>query len=139
VCVVHYLVDSMRSMKKERESEMNRAERRRQKRTAEKAEVTYNVKRDQLEWDRKVAQAEIVKPAFGIMLSIAILALRDEFGFGASRIDKFYKAVMLKWEIMHDDFDRIGTDKYNFETFIKVIKDETGFDLYDRLKKDKVI
>lgn len=118
---------------------MNRAERRRQKRNAEKAEVTYNVKRDQLEWDKKVAQAEIVKPAFGIMLSIAMLALRDEFGFGASRIERFYDAVMLKWEIMHDDFDRIGTDKYNFETFIKVIKDEIGFDLYDRLKKDKVI
>jgi len=117
---------------------MTRAELRRQARAERKAKATYNMTAEQLAITARVAQADIMKPTFIIMLSLSIIALHDAFGFGPVRCLRFFKAVMLKWDIMHDDFERIGEeDVYDFKTFMKICKDEVGIDLDAELRKER--
>lgn len=63
---------------------MNRAERRRAKRTAEKPK-TYVLTQDQIDQMKAEATAE----AFKMLLSIPVIVLHDKFGFGRIRLDRF--------------------------------------------------
>lgn len=117
---------------------MTRAELRRQQRAERKAKATYNMTAEQIAIMGRVAQADIMKPTFIIMLSLSILALHDVFGFGPVRALRFFKAVMVKCDIMHEDFERIGADDtYDFKTFMKICKDEVGIDLDAEIRKDR--
>lgn len=70
---------------------MNRAERRRAKRTAEKKR-TYVLTDDQI----RQLKFEAVKEAFTMLLAIPSLVLHDKFGFGRIRLDRF-NYYALSW------------------------------------------
>lgn len=126
---------------------MNRAEMRRQKRAEAKADKVYHLTKAQL--DRIVAEAteraikqllmDRVEKNFVVMMMLPCVALRDVFGFGKERITRFMDNVVTKYECMIDDHDHKRRDSYDFDTFVDLLKEETGFDVAEYLQQRKVL
>lgn len=100
---------------------MNRAELRRAQREAMKKDKRYNLTREQLRnmirADSEKLIEESTDRAFAYVLAIALLALRDEFGFGTARLERFCKRFNLKLKCA-EDFTPIDT--------INLLEEETG-------------
>jgi hypothetical protein len=83
--------------------------------------------------------AKEVDKAFVVMMTLPSVALHDTFGFGKERLTRFMDNVCLKYFSMLEDYDRHAKAGYDFDTFITILKDETGFDVTDYLVKHGVI
>lgn len=66
---------------------MNRAERRRAGRSV--ASATYVLNRAQVEQIKREATDEATRRMFAAVLALPCLALRDEFGFGRERLQRY--------------------------------------------------
>lgn len=126
---------------------MNRAEMRRQKRAEAKQDKIYHLTKAQL--DQIVARAtekaldklvmDHVEQNFIVMMMLPCIALRDTFGFGRERLTRFLDNVISKYECMIDDHDHKRRDGYNFDVFVDLLKEETGFDVVDYLEKHRIV
>lgn len=100
---------------------MNRAELRRAQREAMKKDKRYNLTREQLrnmiQVDTEKLSKESTDRALAYVLAIALLALRDEFGFGTARLERFCDRFNLKLKCA-EDFTPIDT--------INLLEEETG-------------
>ena len=130
---------------------MNRAELRRQKRMEAKNDAVFTVTREQLrqmvadgvsrglnaEFERRLAME--TDKCFVVMMTLPSVALHDTFGFGKERLTRFMDNVCIKYFSMLEDYDRRAKAGYDFDTFINILKDETGFDVTDYLVKHGII
>ena len=117
---------------------MNRAELRRQKRQKEKYQKVYTLTYEDIQRIKHQATLDAMSIAFVCMCSIAISTARDLLGFGRIRIGRFMDRMMLKYEAyMEDQLDKTLTDteRYDFDTMIKFIKEETGYDILAKLNE----
>lgn len=76
---------------------------------------------------------------FVVMMTLPSVALHDTFGFGKERLTRFMDNVVDKYECVIEDYDRKARAGYDFDTFISILKDETGFDVTDYLVKRNII
>lgn len=118
---------------------MKRADFRRLERMKKQGESRYTFTRSQLELLIKQAQADVIPKALRYMVSLSAIVLRDAFGFGKVRLDRFMVEFVKKYLILHEDLDKITSDTYDFDTFRKVILDETGYDIMDRFKDSNML
>lgn len=65
---------------------------------------------------------ETIKKAAEYSMAVPLMALRDEFGFGAKRLEKFIDAT-------HELYDSIDRKYINLEEIVEAIKDETGVEI----------
>ncbi len=100
---------------------MNRAERRRAKRTAEKPK-TYVLTDDQIQQ----IKFEAMEYAFRMLLAVPSLVLHDKFGFGRIRLDRF-NYYALSW------LKSVQKGEVSLETVMTLCKEEAG---YDVIKED---
>lgn len=94
---------------------MNRAERRRSKRTAEKPK-TYVLTADQIEQ----MKADAIGQAFGMLLAIPNLVLHDKFGFGQVRLDRF-NHYAFGWS------KAVQKGEVSMDALLKLCEEETGY------------
>ena len=130
---------------------MNRAELRRQKRMEAKNDAVFTVTREQLrkmvadgvsrglnaEFERRLAME--TDKCFVVMMTLPCVALHDTFGFGNDRLLRFMENVLTKYDCTVDDFDHKRKEGYDFDTFIRLLREETGFDVAQLLVDRGVI
>lgn len=78
---------------------MNRAERRRLAKSAQKEkEKTYVLTQAQIDEMKMEATNEATRKAFLMFLSIPVMVLHDKFGFGKRRLEKLMHYCMVWYE-----------------------------------------
>lgn len=97
---------------------MNRAERRKQGKNAEKPK-TYVLTEDQIEAMKRDAIRVATHRTFLMFLSIPVMVLHDKFGFGKQRLSKFMDYALMWHESVYDD-------EVGLKDLIKVVEEECG-------------
>lgn len=102
---------------------MNRAERRK---AGVKSRVpTYNMNTQQIRTLKEDVAQKATERAFILMLGIPSMVLRDQFGFGRKRLEKFTDEVFE----LYDSYDK---DYITLDDLIKTIYEETGVKIEKR-------
>jgi hypothetical protein len=97
---------------------MNRAERRRSARQAEKPK-TYVLTEDQINKIKMDAVREATRKAFLMFMSIPIMVLHDKFGFGKIRAGRFMDYALVWFESVHDN-------ETGLMELVKIAEEECG-------------
>ena len=97
---------------------MNRAERRRQGKSAPKPK-TYVLTEDQIEKMKVDAVNEATRKAFLMFLSIPVMVLHDKFGFRKIRLGRFMDYVLIWYESVQNNETRLME-------LVKIAEDECG-------------
>ena len=103
-------------------TELSRAERRRLERDNSKAQKTYTLTQAQIDQMKKEVSMEATKKAFIMMMGFPLLTLRDKFGFGKERLNRFMDKMLDLYEAYEMDY--VDLDDLN-----DTIMDETGVTL----------
>lgn len=69
---------------------MNRAERRRLKRSQESGNTTYTLKNEDVAKIKRDAAQEAIDKAFVLMLGLPMIVLHDKYGWGKKTSFRFY-------------------------------------------------
>jgi Ca2+-binding EF-hand superfamily protein len=99
---------------------MNRAERRR--RGIKGKEPIINLKSSNISKIKADATTQAVDTAFIMMLSIPLMVLRDKYGFGKKRLEKFSDYALE----LYDSFDK---GYVSLDDLIEVLKEEVGVEV----------
>lgn len=130
---------------------MTRAELRRLNRDKLKSQKVYTLTQEEINKmvsasvDRIVQTkfAELLQretdKAFVVMMCLPSVALHDTFGFGKKRLTRFMDNVCSKYFCVIEDFDNRARAGYDFDAFIRILKEETGFDVTDYLVEHGII
>lgn len=108
-------------------TEMSRAERRRLERDNSKSQKTYTLTQAQLDEKLKAVEMEATKKAFLMMMGFPLLTLRDKFGFGKARLNRFMDKMLDLYEAYENDY--VDLDDLN-----NTILEETGVTLLEKRK-----
>jgi hypothetical protein len=100
---------------------MNRAERRKNKLSAEKPK-TYVLTKDQIEQMKRDAVIEATRKAFLMFMSIPIVVLHDKFGFGVQRLSKLMHYA-LSW------YESVQEGETDILELVKVAEKECGIQI----------
>ena len=103
-------------------TEMSRAERRRLERDNSKSQKTYTLTQAQLDQKLKAVEMEATKKAFLMMMGFPLLTLRDKFGFGKARLNRFMDKMV-------DLYEAYELDYIDLADLDRTIMDETGVTL----------
>lgn len=103
-------------------TEMSRAERRRLERDSSKSQKTYTLTQAQLDQKLKAVEMQATKKAFVMMMGFPLLTLRDKFGFGKERLNRFIDNMM-------DLYEAYEMDYVDLADLDRTIMDETGVTL----------
>ena len=106
-------------------TELSRAERRRLERNAKKSQAVYTLTAAQIEKIKKDATMEATKKAFLMMMGFPLLTLRDKFGFGKARLNRFMSHMLDMYEAYEMDY--VDLDDLN-----NTILEETGVTLLEK-------
>jgi hypothetical protein len=106
-------------------ADMSRAERRQSDRETAKLQKTYTLNVAQIEQIKKDATMEATKKAFLMMMGFPLLTLRDKFGFGKVRLNKFMDKMLDLYEAYENDY--VDLDDLN-----NTILEETGVTLLEK-------
>lgn len=106
---------------------LSREERRRLERTQAKQSKTYTLTQAQLDQKLKAVEMEATKKAFLMMMGFPLLTLRDKFGFGKARLNKFMDKMLDLYEAYENDY--VDLDDLN-----NTILEETGVTLLEKRK-----
>lgn len=106
-------------------AEMSRAERRRLERDSSKSQKTYTLTQAQIDQMKKEVSMEATKKAFLMMMGFPLLTLRDKFGFGKSRLNRFMSHMLDMYEAYEMDY--VDLDDLN-----NTILEETGVTLLEK-------
>lgn len=85
-----------------------------------KSEPVINIKVADVQNIKKQATNEAVDTAFTAMLAIPMLVMRDRYGFGRKRLEKFMDEVF-------EVYDSFNNDYLTLDDMHKALKDEVGF------------
>lgn len=99
---------------------MNRAERRKQGKSAPKPK-TYVLTEDQIEKMKLDAVNTATRRAFLMFLAIPVMILRDKFGFGKQRLSRFMDYALI-W------YESVQNNETHLLELVKIAKDECGID-----------
>ncbi len=80
---------------------MNRSQRRINEKSNQN-KLRINIKQDELNKIRKQAVSDATEKALLLVMALPLMALRDEFGFGKKRLERFSE----KMEYLLDSFDK---------------------------------
>lgn len=103
-------------------TEMSRAERRRLERDSSKLQKTYTLTQAQLDQKLKAVEMQATKKAFVMMMGFPLLTLRDKFGFGKERLNRFMDKMM-------DLYEAYELDYVDLADLDRTIMEETGVTL----------
>mgnify|MGYP001267548829 CR=1 FL=1 len=95
---------------------MNRAERRKK---GVKKVKSYTLNEHQIKDMEFKMQKDAADFAMQLTIGFSLLALRDEFGFGGKRMDRFIDKVK---ELV----DYYSEDYFSLEDMVKIVEEETG-------------
>lgn len=99
---------------------MNRAERRRLAKSAQKEkEKTYVLTQARIDEMKQDAVNEATRKAFLMFLSIPVMILHDKFGFGKKRLSKFMDYALI-W------YEAVQNNEVKLLELVKVAEDECG-------------
>lgn len=103
---------------------MSREEHRRIGRMQENKKKSFTFTQDQLDKRDAAVQMESSKRALIFLMSIPLVVLRDEFGFGKKRLEKFMEKFTSLWSAYENDYIEIEelADLIEEETGLKIIK-----------------
>lgn len=107
---------------------MNRAERRRLAKSAQKEkEKTYVLTQDQIDEMKRDAVDKATRRAFLMFLSIPVMVLHDKFGFGKKRLSKFMHYALVWYEAIQNNEARMME-------LVKIAENECGITVlsYDK-------
>ena len=107
---------------------MGRAEIRRLQREQRKTKKTYTLTQGQIGEIKKQAADEAIHAAFILMCGLPLMALRDKFGFGKTRLERFSDALLD----LYDSFDK---GYITLEDLHKTIYEETGVKIKKKKKR----
>lgn len=103
---------------------MNRAERRKQGKSAPKPK-TYVLTEDQIKQIKMDAVNEATRKAFLMFLSIPVMVLHDKFGFGKQRLGKLMHYCLIWYEAVQNNETKLME-------LVKVAEDECGIKVTTR-------
>lgn len=83
---------------------------------------TYTLTNAQITEMKTAAAKDAMEVAFVAMMGLPLIVLRDKFGFGRQRLEKFEKALV-------DTFGCFDEGRIDLETLKAVIKEETGMEV----------
>lgn len=106
-------------------AEMSRAERRRLERDQSNQTKTYTLTQAQIDQKLKAVEMEATKKAFLMMMGFPLLTLRDKFGFGKERLNRFMSHMLDMYEAYEMDY--VDLDDLN-----NTILEETGVTLLEK-------
>lgn len=89
---------------------------------------TYNCTYEQIQNYIKQGYNQAIREATNYSLAVPIMVLRDEFGFGEKRIDKFMTAYM-------ELYNSISEGYLDLKDIIKTINEETGVKIVERNRR----
>ena len=103
-------------------TELSRAERRQAERETAKKQKTYTLTQAQLDEKLKAVEMQATKKAFVMMMGFPLLTLRDKFGFGKERLNRFMDKMM-------DLYEAYEMDYVDLADIDRTIMEETGVTL----------
>ena len=103
-------------------TEQSRAERRQAERETAKKQKTYTLTQAQLDEKLKAVEMQATKKAFVMMMGFPLLTLRDKFGFGKERLNRFMDKMM-------DLYEAYEMDYVDLADLDRTIMEETGVTL----------
>ena len=103
-------------------TELSRAERRRLERNQANQTKTYTLTQAQLDEKLKAVEMQATKKAFVMMMGFPLLTLRDKFGFGKERLNRFMDKMM-------DLYEAYELDYVDLADLDRTIMEETGVTL----------
>lgn len=106
-------------------TEMSRAERRRLERDSSKSQKTYTLTQAQIDQMKKEVSMEATKKAFLMMMGFPLLTLRDKFGFGKARLNRFMSHML-------DLYEAYEMDYVDLADLDRTILEETGVTLLEK-------
>lgn len=109
-------------------TEMSRAERRQSERETAKKQKTYTLTQAQLDEKLKAVEMQATKKAFVMMMGFPLLTLRDKFGFGKERLNRFMDKMLDLYEAYEMDYVDLDdlNDTIMKETGVTLIKKREG-------------
>lgn len=105
---------------------MNRAERRRLKRSQESDNATYTLRNEDVTRIKQDAAREAVYTAFTMMLGLPVIVLHDKYGWGKKRLSDFMDYVLEQYDSFNKNFITLD-DLWN------TIEKETGVKLIEKV------
>lgn len=87
--------------------------------------VTFKDIENYLQKGYEKGRKESIDRASQLSMVVPIMVLRDEFGFGKKRIDKFIAAYI-------ELYNSISEDRLDLKDIIKTINEETGVKIVER-------
>lgn len=103
-------------------TEMSRSERRQSERETAKKQKTYTLTQAQLDEKLKAVEMQATKKAFVMMMGFPLLTLRDKFGFGKERLNRFMDKML-------DLYEAYEMDYVDLADLDRTIMEETGVTL----------
>ena len=103
-------------------TELSRAERRQVERETAKKQKTYTLTQAQLDEKLKAVEMQATKKAFVMMMGFPLLTLRDKFGFGKERLNRFMDKML-------DLYEAYEMDYVDLADLDRTIMEETGVTL----------
>ena len=109
-------------------TELSRAERRQSERETAKKQKTYTLTQAQIDQMKKEVSMEATKKAFIMMMGFPLLTLRDKFGFGKERLNRFMDKMLDLYEAYEMDYVDLDdlNDTIMKETGVTLIKKREG-------------
>ena len=109
-------------------TELSRAERRQSERETAKKQKTYTLTQAQLDEKLKAVEMQATKKAFVMMMGFPLLTLRDKFGFGKERLNRFMDKMLDLYEAYEMDYVDLDdlNDTIMKETGVTLIKKREG-------------
>lgn len=87
--------------------------------------VTYNDIQGYIKKGYEKGRKDSIEKASQLSMAVPIMVLRDEFGFGEKRIDKFIAAYIKLYEAIDEGW-------LDINDIIKTINEETGVKIVER-------
>lgn len=87
--------------------------------------VTFKDIENYIQKGYEKGRKETIERASQLSMAVSIMVLRDEFGFGEKRIDKFIAAYI-------ELYDSISEGYLDLKDIIKTINEETGVKIVER-------
>lgn len=91
-----------------------------------KKTATYQMTLEQIEAERRKAFEDGFKKgkddSFDLMVALPMIILRDKYGFGATRLERFIEQMIEVFDSIHEGY-------VSFSDLLNALKDETGIDI----------
>lgn len=90
--------------------------------------VTYKDIENYIKKGYEKGRKESIEKASQLSMAVPIMVLRDEFGFGEKRINKFIAAYI-------ELYDSISEGRLDLKDIVKTINEETGVKIVERNRR----